>query len=91
MKVLVLYQPHSEHRIAVEELVREYKQLYPGSMIEVLDVEQEDGTAMAKLYGMMRYPSLMVLRDDGSMVQSWEGESELPRPEDIIYYASSNL
>ncbi len=91
MKVLVLYQPHSEHRIVVEELVREYKRLYPSSVVELLDVEQEDGTAMAKLYGIVRYPSLLVLRDDGLMIQSWEGEAELPRPEDIIYYASSNL
>lgn len=77
--------------MVVEELVREYKSVYPGSAIEVLDVDQEDGTAMAKLYGIVQYPSLMVIRDDGSMIQGWEGVSELPRLEDINYYASSNL
>ena len=91
MKVLVLYQPRSEHRIVVEDLIREYKRQYPGSTIEVLDVDQPDGIAMAQLYGVMRYPSLLVLREDGTLIQNWEGDDALPRLEEINYYASSNL
>ena len=91
MKVLVLYQPRSEHRIVIEELIHEYKRLYPGSTLEVLDVDQPDGIAMAKLYGVMRYPSLLVLSEDGSLIQNWEGDDALPRLDEINYYASSNL
>ena len=91
MKVLVLYQPRSEHRIVIEELIHEYKRLYPGSTLEVLDVDQPDGIAMAKLYGAMRYPSLLVLSEDGSLIQNWEGDDALPRLDEINYYASSNL
>ena len=89
--MLVLYQPRSEHRLTVEELVREYKSQYPDSTVQMLDVDQPDGTALAKLYGVVRYPSIMVIKEDGGVIESWDGESELPRIEDINYYASSNI
>jgi hypothetical protein len=91
MKVLVLYRPRSEHRSAVEEFIRQYKGQYPDSAIEALDVDQGDGAVMASLYDVMSYPEVLVVRDDGSVLQSWAGEDSLPPPGDVNYFASSQV
>ena len=91
MKVLVLYRPRSEHRSAVEEFIRQYKSQYPGSQIEEHDVDQEDGAMMASLYDVMSYPVILVVRDDGSVTQSWQGEDTLPGPSDVNYFASAQV
>jgi len=88
MKVLVLYREKSEHRQAIEEFIREYKSLHPGSKLELLDVDRREGMAMASLYDITRYPSFLALRDDGVILQVWQGLDEFPRIDDVSYYAS---
>jgi len=87
MKVLVLYREKSEHRQTIEEFIRQFKNLHPSSKVETLDVDHRDGMAMASLYDVTRYPSILALRDDGTVLQVWQGDDDLPRIDDISYYA----
>ena len=87
MKLLVLYKEGSEHRRKVEDFIREFRSLYPDTKIEIEDVDRRDGMAMASLYDVMRYPSILALRNDGSVLQVWEGD-ELPLLDDVGYYAT---
>jgi hypothetical protein len=87
MKVLILYRPNSEHGRLVEDFVRDFKSNHP-SRLEVLDIDSRDGSATASLYDIMQYPAIMVLRDDGSVLKSWEGDS-MPVMNDLAYYTYS--
>ncbi len=87
MKVLVLYKPKSEHRQAIEDFISQFKEKHPRSKVEVLDVDRREGIAMASIYDVMRYPSILALRDDGTVLQTWEGEENLPRLDDVGVYA----
>jgi hypothetical protein len=91
MKVLVLYRPRSEHRQAVEEFIRRYNESYTDSSLEVLDVDQRDGSATASLYDILQYPGFLILRDDGSVLQSWQGPDNIPKIEDVHYYVTSSI
>lgn len=91
MKVLVLYRPRSEHRSQVEEFVRRYRSDYPESEIEALDVDQQDGALMASLYDIMDYPTILVMRSDGSALQTWQGDGNLPSVGDVNYFASPKV
>ena len=88
MKVIVLYRPRSEHRAMVDEFIRQYQRLYPESKLDVVDVDSRDGTAIAQTYAIVSYPAVMVMRDDGNVVESWQGDTELPKVEDVRYYAA---
>lgn len=88
MKVLILYRPNSEHGRVVEDFVRDFKSGHNGGRLEVLDVDSRDGIAMASLYDVMQYPAILALRDDGSVLKSWEGEM-LPVMNEIAYYTFS--
>ncbi len=87
MKVLVLYKPKSEHRQTIEDFISQFKEKHPRSKVEVLDVDRREGIAMASIYDVMRYPSILALRDDGTVLQTWEGEENLPRLDDVGVYA----
>lgn len=55
--------------------------------IEIVDADSRDGIATAMLYDVMKYPAILALRDDGSVLKSWEGES-LPLMDEVAYYAT---
>lgn len=83
----MLYREQSEHRQVVEEFLRQFRNLHPQAGIEVMDVDKREGIAAIKLYDITRYPSIIALRNDGSILQAWQGEDNIPRLDDISYYA----
>lgn len=88
MKVLILYRPNSEHGRAVESFIHDYKARHEEGRLEVLNADSRDGAAMASLYDVMQYPTILALRDDGSVLHTWEGET-LPLMDEVAYYTFS--
>jgi len=88
MRVLILYRPNSEEARGVETFIRDFQARHDASRLEVVDVNSRDGYATATLYDVMSYPAVLVLRDDGSILKSWEGEM-LPLMDEISYYTYS--
>lgn len=88
MKVLVLYRPNSQHGRIVEEFIRDYQRAGHNGRIEAINIDTREGSAMAALYDIVMYPSIMVTRDDGSIVRAWQGDV-LPLQNEIASYAFS--
>lgn len=87
MKIVVLYRPNSEHGRTVEEFIHDFQERHQGKL-EVLNVDSREGGSTALLYDVMQYPAILALREDGSLVKSWEG-SGLPMMDEIAYYTYS--
>lgn len=88
MKVLVLYRPNSEHGRLVEEFLRDYQRAGHSGTVEALNIDTREGSAMASLYDVMEYPSILITRQDGSVVRAWQG-SQLPLQNEVAAYAYS--
>ena len=88
MKVVILYRPKSEHGTSIESFVRDFRMRHDVNRLEMLDVDSREGIAMASLYDIMSYPAIMALRDDGSVLHSWQGDS-LPLLDELAYYTSA--
>ena len=86
MKVLVLYRPNSEHGRRVEDFIRDYQRAGHSGTIEALNIDTREGSATASLYDVMQYPTILVARQDGSIVRSWQGDT-LPLQNEIAAYA----
>lgn len=86
MKVVILYRPNSEFSRKVEEYAHEFERT-KGKTIELLSLDTPEGTAMARLYDVTAYPAVMALRDDGQMMNYWQG-SELPLMSEVAPYFS---
>jgi hypothetical protein len=85
MKLLILYQPHSEHSRSVEEFVQNLERVYAGHDVVLTDVNSVEGSHQAEVYDILQYPGILVLADDGSVVNSWVGD-QLPRIDDVAGY-----
>jgi hypothetical protein len=88
MKVLLVYRPNSEYATHVEEFVREFEHRDSSRHVELIDVDSKEGINIVSLYDIVQYPALLVLTDDGKMVQMWTG-TELPLMDELASYASS--
>ncbi len=76
MKASILYRPDSEFARMVEEYARDFKR-NKGFDLELVDLNTRDGASIATLYDIVRYPAIVVVRDDGGVVKDWQGE-QLP-------------
>lgn len=86
MKVLVLYRPESEHSRLVEEYIHEFNYRHPDIKLTTVNIDTRDGAALASLYDVVRYPSLIVTTDDGVIQRCWMGDV-LPLMDEVLSYA----
>jgi hypothetical protein len=86
MKLIIMYRSRSDHGRQVEEFIREFKERYEAPRVEVLDVDSREGVAMASLYDIMQYPAILATRNDGSVMNTWQGR-DLPLLDEVAYYA----
>lgn len=88
MKLLVLYQPKSEHARMVEEYLSEFSRLYPDVEIEALDAESVEGVNKSELYDILEYPAFLALGTDGNLQNMWLGKL-LPQKQEVVSYLYS--
>lgn len=84
MKVIALYRPRSEHARPVEEYARDFERSR-GKAIELMSLDTRDGAEKANLYGIMQYPALLAVRDDGQLLKEWQGE-RFPLMDEVAAY-----
>jgi hypothetical protein len=88
MRIIVIYRPNSENARVVEEYIADFNRFHPGAEMEVKNVDTIEGAEMSKLYGIMEYPALLAIKDDGQMQQLWMGVDKLPLMNDLAYYVN---
>ena len=84
MKAMIFYRPHSEHERMVEEYARDFAR-QTGKELPVIDVNSRDGTYLAQLYDVMKFPSIIAVDDEGKILQTWESDM-LPRFDEVSFY-----
>jgi len=60
--------------------------MHPDVRLEIDNVDSREGTAMASLYDVVQYPAILVLREDGTLLKSWEGDT-FPLMDEVVSYA----
>ncbi|MEO5627857.1 MAG: hypothetical protein ABIQ89_03135 [Candidatus Saccharimonadales bacterium] len=84
MKAVILYHPKSAEARTVEEYVHDFA-ARNSKEIELLSLETREGAAMATIYDIVRYPSLMVLDGGGQLHKAWQGET-MPLIDELAAY-----
>lgn len=85
MKTYIVYKEHSDHSRAVTEYVHDFTK-QTGLNINLLDPESLEGESFCRAYGIMDYPSVVAVADDGQMQKMWVG-LPLPTIMEVSYYA----
>jgi len=76
MRAIILYHPKDEFERQVTEYQRDYTRSHSHE-IKLVSLETLDGAATGELYGVTRYPALMVMAEDGQLQKIWQG---MPMP-----------
>ncbi len=54
---------------------------------ELLDADSPRGIQLAEHYDVTARPAVILMTNDGSPMQIWQGEESLPSPADVSYLA----
>ena len=84
MKVIVLYRPNSEWARTVETYAQDFER-QRGKKLELVSLDTPDGASTARLYDVTAYPAVIALRDNGEMMNMWQGE-HLPLMNEVAGY-----
>jgi hypothetical protein len=84
MKVVILYHPKSEHEGKVLDFVSEYKRL-KNKEIETVSLETPEGAEKARVYDITIYPAILALKEDGQLINMWQGDN-FPLLDQLDYY-----
>lgn len=89
MKLVIFYNPNSEHARDVETFVHDFRRQHaPDYKIELMDVNTRDGAASASVYDIVRYPGMIVSAEDGRVIWSWQGPG-MPLMDEVASYLAS--
>jgi hypothetical protein len=86
MRVVALYHPKSDHEGIVLDYIHDYQMHSSGKTIEPISLETSDGSRIAELYDVTRYPAILALSDDGQLQHFWQG-LPLPMMNEIDVYS----
>lgn len=87
MRAVVLYHPISDHAGQVEGYVHDFKR-FKGKEIEKLSLETMEGSELARLYDVVRYPAILVIGPDGRLQKMWQAP-EMPLMDELDSYLAS--
>ena len=87
MKTVVVYRPNSEFARQVEDFSRDMKRQFALD-VELVSIDTLRGDQLARLYGIVRYPAVIVTRASGELVQLWVDDN-LPLMAEVAGYARS--
>jgi hypothetical protein len=83
MVLYVLYTKDSPHQRDIEAFARELERRQVKA--KLIEADSPQGTSLTQLYDLPARPALVLTRDDGTMVERWQGQ--LPLVADVSYLA----
>lgn len=84
MKIIALYRPNSEFARSLEQYAQDF-QRQRGEAIELVSLDTPEGTDKARVYDIVQYPAILVIRDDGQLLKDWQG-SLFPLMDEVAGY-----
>lgn len=89
MRTVILYHPNSEFAGMAEDYARDYHHKYEAAAkIELVSLDTKDGSQLAELYDVVRYPALLVVGPDGQLQKMWQ-DRPWPLMDEVAAFAAS--
>lgn len=85
MQIIFLYRPQSEHSSKVTDYKRDLLSRYPEIKTKDIDIDSREGMNMANLYDIVRYPAILVITNDGQLINFWQDEI-FPTKDELVSY-----
>jgi hypothetical protein len=87
MRTVILYHPNQEFAGLAEDFKRDFEHRHPDTKVELVSLETVEGSEMAKLYDVVRYPAILVVAEGGGLQKMWQ-DQPLPLMDEVFGYSS---
>lgn len=84
VRTIVIYKDQTDYAREVGEYLDEFTRR-TGHELETIDPDTKDGTDFCQTYGIVEYPSVVAISDDGVLQNLWRG-LPLPTISEVSYY-----
>lgn len=74
MRLVILYHPNSEFAGLAQDYKRDFEARHHDKKIELLSLEEVAGAETANLYDVVRYPAILAIANDGSLLKLWQDQ-----------------
>jgi hypothetical protein len=88
MRTIVLYREQTDYTRTVIDFLHDFKQ-QTGHDLEVMDPDSAEGMLFCDTYGIVDYPTIIAMSDDGVMQNTWNG-LPLPTISEVSYYVQNS-
>ncbi len=85
MRIICIWRDNEDYSRSVSEWIREFERR-TGREIENVSPDTREGEGLCNAYDIVEYPTIMILKEDGSVVASWRGRN-LPLFDEVAYWA----
>ena len=85
MRIVVVYKDYSDHGREVREYIEDFE-WQTGLKVEVRDPDFGRNEFFLRAYDVVEYPTILVITDEGCLLQQWRGKP-LPLFDEVAYYA----
>lgn len=86
MRTVILYHPNAEFAGLAEDYKHEFEQRHADKKIELISLETVEGSEMAKLYDVVRYPAILVMDNNAILQKMWQ-DQPFPLMDEVSAYA----
>jgi len=86
MKIIILYRSKSDHGRLTEEYANQLKKFHPDLNIDMIENDSQDGISKANIYGIMSFPTILVVDDRLTLINYWTG-AMFPTMDEVASYA----
>jgi len=83
MRAVVVFRENSEERREAESWKNDVER-WGGVEVEWVDPDSAEGASFAEAHRVAKYPTVLILKEDGEVVQEWQGE--LPLIDTVVYW-----
>ena len=87
MRTVILYHPEAEFAGLIQDFKREFEQRHRDRKVDLVSLDTTEGSEMAKLYDVVRYPAILVIASDGQMQKLWQ-DRPFPLMDQVAAYSA---
>jgi hypothetical protein len=86
MRTVILYHPNAEFAGMAQDFKRDFENRHQGQTIEMVSLDTVEGTDLAKLYDVVRYPAILVMAEGGGLQKLWQ-DRPWPLMDEVAAYS----
>lgn len=90
MRTVIVYHPRQEFAGVVDDFKSDFEARYPDKKIELASLETVEGSELAALYDIVRYPAILVIAENGSLQKLWQ-DRPFPLMDEVAAYSLNSV